>query len=84
MKYIPQYYKIWNSEQVKFVSHMYDIWNCGPWTEIKYFATDLVLKIATCPIFMKFDTQNKSNMLIMSILIQIDDVDNPKLQVSKI
>ena len=35
------------------------------------------LKISVL-IFMKFDTQNKSNMLIMNTLIGIDDLD-PKL-----
>ena len=33
------------------------------------------LKIAMCLIFMKFDTENKSNMLVMNILIGIDDLD---------
>ena len=33
-----------------------------------------------CPIFMKFSTQNKLNMLIINILIGIDDL-NPKLQI---
>ena len=28
-----------------------------------------------CPIFMKFGTQNESNMLITNILIGIDDLD---------
>ena len=32
---------------------------------------------------MKFGTKNKSNMLIMNILIGIDDLD-PKLQICKI
>ena len=41
------------------------------------------LKIAMCPIFMKFGTQNKSNMLIINIFIGIDDLD-PKLKVYKI
>ena len=36
-----------------------------------------------CPIFMKFGTQNKSNMLIMNILFGIDDLD-PKLQICEI
>ena len=36
-----------------------------------------------CPIFMKFDTQNKSNMLIINILIGINDF-NPKLQICEI
>ena len=36
-----------------------------------------------CLIFMKFGTQNKSNMLIMNILIEIDDLD-PKLKICKI
>ena len=33
------------------------------------------LKIAICPIFMKFRTQNKSNMLIIYILIGIYEFD---------
>ena len=33
------------------------------------------LRIAICPIFMKFGTQNKLNMLIMNMLIGIDDLD---------
>ena len=36
------------------------------------------LKIAKGPIFMKFGTQKKSNMLIMNIVLGIDDLD-PKL-----
>ena len=32
---------------------------------------------------MKFGTQNKSNMLIINILIGIDDLD-PKLQIREI
>ena len=36
--------------------------------------------MAMCPIFMKFGTQNKSNMLIINILTGIDDLD-PKLQI---
>ena len=28
-----------------------------------------------CLIFMKFGTQNKSNMLIMNIVLGIDDLD---------
>ena len=35
------------------------------------------LEISMCTIFMKFDTQNKSNMLIMNILIEIDDLETP-------
>ena len=35
----------------------------------------LGLKIAMCPIFMKFGTQNKSNMVIVNILIGFDDLD---------
>ena len=41
------------------------------------------LKIAMCLTFMKFGTQNKSNMLIMNILTGIDDLD-PKLQICEI
>ena len=36
------------------------------------------LKIAMCLIFMKFENQNKSNILIMNILIGMDYLD-PKL-----
>ena len=36
-----------------------------------------------CLIFIKFGIQNKSNMLILNILIGIDDLD-PKLQICKI
>ena len=36
-----------------------------------------------CPIFMKIDTQNKSNMLIINKLIGIDDLDQ-KLQICEI
>ena len=36
-----------------------------------------------CLIFMKFSTQNKSNMLIINIIITIDDLD-PKLQICEI
>ena len=35
MEYIPKCYEIWHSEQVKFVNHKYNIWNCGSWLEIK-------------------------------------------------
>ena len=35
------------------------------------------------PIFMKSSTQNKSNMLIIDILIGIDDLD-PKLHICEI
>ena len=41
------------------------------------------LKIAICPIFFKFGTQNKLNMLIINILIGIDDLD-PKFQIWEI
>ena len=33
------------------------------------------LKIAMCPIFIKFSTQNKSNMLIINIVLGIDYLD---------
>ena len=36
-----------------------------------------------CPIFIKFDAQNKSNMPIINILNGIDDLD-PKLQICEI
>ena len=64
------------------INHKHDIWNCGSWPEIKNLGR-FGLKIAMCLIFMKFSTQNKSNMLIMSILIGIDDLD-PKLQICEI
>ena len=41
-------------------------------------------KIAICQIFMKYGTQNKSNMPIMNKLIGIDDSDDPKLQICQI
>ena len=63
----------------QFVNHKYDIWNFGSWPKIKNFGR-FGLKIAMYPIFMKFGTQNKSNMLIMKMLIGIDDLD-PKLQI---
>ena len=37
------------------------------------------LKIAMCSVFIKFGTPNKSNVLIINILIGIDDLD-AKLQ----
>ena len=63
-----------HSEQVKFVNHKYDIWNCRSWPEIKYLGRS-GLKLAMCLIFIKFSTQNKSKMLIMNILIGTDDLD---------
>ena len=36
-----------------------------------------------CSIFMKFGTQNKSNMLIINIFIGIDDID-PNLRICEI
>ena len=41
------------------------------------------LKISMLPIFIKFGTQNESNMLIINILIGTDDLD-PKLQICEI
>ena len=41
------------------------------------------LKIAMRMIFMKFDNQNKLDMLIMNVLIGIDGLD-PKLKICKI
>ena len=72
-----QWYEIWPSEQVKLVNHIYDIWNCTPSLEIKNLGR-FGHKIAMCPIFVKFGTQNKSNMLVMNIGLGIDDLD-PKL-----
>ena len=78
-----QCYEIWQLEQVKFGNHKYDdIWNCGSWPEIKNLGR-FDLKIAMCPIFMKFGTQNKFYMLIINILMGIDDLD-PKLQICEI
>ena len=67
-------YEIWQSKQVNFFNHKYDIWNCGSWPKINNLDR-FGLKIAVCPIFMKFDTQNKSNMLIINILIGINELD---------
>ena len=58
---------------VKFFNHKYDIWNCVSWPEIQNLDR-FGLKIAMSPIFMKFDTQNKSNMLNINILIGITDL----------
>ena len=77
-----QCYKISQSEQVKFVNHKYRIWNCRSWPKIKNLGR-FSLKIAICPIFMKFGTQNKLNMLIINSLIGIDDLDS-KLQICNI
>ena len=43
---------------------IFEIKNLDP--KLKTWA-DFGFKVAMCPIFMKFDTQNKSNMLIMNI-----------------
>ena len=67
-------FKIWQSELAKFVNHKYDIWNCRSWLEIKNLGR-FGLKIAMCPISMKFGTQNNLNMLIISRLIGTDDLD---------
>ena len=75
-----QCYEIWHSEQVKFVNHEYDIWNCGSWPEIESLGR-FGLKIA--PIFIKFGIENKLNRLIMNTLIGIDELD-PKLRICKI
>ena len=40
--------------------------------DLKLYLGRIGLKIAMCLIFMKFDTQNKLNMLIMNMLIGID------------
>ena len=53
-----QCYEIWQSEQVKFINHKYDIWNYGSWPEIKNLGR-FGLKIAMFPIFMKLGTHNK-------------------------
>ena len=73
---------MWHTESVKFANDKYDIGNCGSWPEIKNLAR-FGLKIASCPIFMKFASQNKSNMLIINILVRIDDSD-PKLKICEI
>ena len=77
-----QCYEILQSGQIKVVNHKYNVWNCGSWPEIKNLGR-FGLKVASCPIFIKFGFQNKSNMLIVSILIGSDDLD-PKLQICEI
>ena len=52
------------------------------WSGIKYLGK-FGLKIAMCLSFTKFGTQNKSNILIMNILIGTDDLD-PNLQICEI
>ena len=74
-----QCYEIWHSEQVKFVNHKYDIWNCVSSSEIKTLGR-FGDKIEMCPIFMKFGTKNKLNMLIKNRVLEIDGLD-PKLKI---
>ena len=76
MKYSPNAMKF-GSRTGQVRNHKYDIWNCESWPEIKNLGR-FGLKTAMCPIFNKFGTRNKSNMLIINILIGIDDLD-PKL-----
>ena len=45
--------------------------------------TNLIAKLKFSPLFMKFDTLNKSNMLNINTLIEIDDPDS-KLLICKI
>ena len=73
-----QCHEVRQSEQVKFVNHKYDIWNCRSWHKIKNLGR-FGLKITMCLIFVKFRFQNKLNMLIINILIGIDDL-KPKSQ----
>ena len=73
MKYIPkneiysQCYEFGTQSRSSFVNHKYGIGNCWSWLEIKNLAR-FGPKVVMCLIFMKFGTQNKSNMLIMNIL----------------
>ena len=67
MKYtIPNAMKFGNQSRssLLIISMIFEIKNLDP--ELKTWA-DFGFKIAMCPIFMKFDTQNKSNVLIMNI-----------------
>ena len=64
----------WHLEQVESANQKYGIRNCGSWPEIKNLGR-VSLKIAVCPIFIKFDIQDKLYMVIMNIILWIDDSD---------
>ena len=49
-------------------------WNWWPWPKITNLQ-NLVQKLKYVPIFLKFGTQNKSNMLITDIVTGIDDLE---------
>ena len=72
MKYILKAMKLGN--RAGQINHKYGIWSCRSWPEIKILGI-FGIKIAMRSIFMKFGTQNKSNMLIINILIGADDFD---------
>ena len=46
--------------------------------KLKTWSDRFALKIAMCPIFMKFNTQSKQSILIMNKILGIDNLD-PKL-----
>ena len=73
MKYIPSAMKFGNqSRSSSLIINIFEIWDLDP--KLKILGR-FGLKIAMCPIFMKFRTQNRSNMPIITILIGIDDLD---------
>ena len=75
-KIYSQYYELCNQSRSN-INHKYDIWNCGSWPAINNLGR-FGLKIAMRPIFMKFGAKNKSDILIMNIVLEIDDLV-PKL-----
>ena len=82
MKSVPNAMKFGNQSRSSSLIFKYNIWNRRSWPEIKNLGR-FGLKIAMWSIFMKFRTQNKSNRLIIDILIGIDNLD-PKLQICEI
>ena len=56
------FYDIWHLVQIKHANYEYGTWNWWSWLKIKIWAN-------FAPIFMKFGTRNKWNMLIMNILL---------------
>ena len=52
-------------EQMEHANYEYSTWNWWSWLKI----TNLVPKLKFSLIFIKFGTHNKSNMLIMNIIL---------------
>ena len=74
MKYIPNTMKFGNHSK-SIINMIFEIADLNP--KLKTWE-DLVSKLKCTRFFLTFGTQNKSNMLIMNILIVIDDLDPKK------